>query len=244
MSKFCIHCGTQLVDEARFCSNCGKPQQSAEIDSADVCKGTPACIVEEATAEVPTATQEAPACAVEEEVSEIPTVMQKEQDSFDTVSKPKKKLSVPILIRNAVLLAVAVIMFAFSFAPIYEEEAYGDELYMEVSPVNLITFMFDSFKTEDDDDLMDSPLYDEIEELSEKIQDEYDEDTEELTPRGKRLRSKCLILMYRLVLQSEEYPTGISEILPAVVSFIYMLLTLALLVFATLNFISSFMSSG
>ena len=171
MSKFCTNCGTMLDNDDRFCAKCGKLQAldfaaAESVPGIDLTPTTDSNYITQKTS---------------------PAFNQGEIPSANESAKAKKRISVPTLIRNSVLLAVALILFAFSFAPIFKEEIPRQDVALEISPIDQIVFLFDSMKMETLDDIEDSRLFDELEMLGEEIEDEYDNDREELTPRGKKL---------------------------------------------------------
>lgn len=224
MSKFCIYCGEQLAVDANFCSSCGKKQVIATDSPSE---NTESAYIATETIDAPTS-----------EIFSHPT----EPTSTpcdDAPKKAKKKFSVTAIIRNSILLAVAIILFAMSFAPIIKLEDKEYSVEMSITAIDEIGFLFDSMKMLDEEDLKDSVLYEQIEDLRDKLLDEIEENGE-TTEKATRLISKITLLLYRLGLQSEDYKTSLTEVLPAVVSLVYMLLTLAFLVFASLNFATSF----
>lgn len=225
MDKFCMFCGEKLPMQARFCRCCGRTQPDLSDKPQDE--------------------------ALNEEVRITPDEPQPVLISNESAECAVKKSSVPAIVRNAILLAVAVILFALSFAPFIKMEqniaqnveGINVQLDMDVefSPIDAITFFFDSFKSLDEEELMDSKIADELLELGEDIEDEIlvgINGSIDFTPEGKKIMKRVIILTARQVYQSEEYTTGPNVILPMIACSLYILLTLALLVFAILNMTS------
>lgn len=230
MSKFCMYCGSQLVDDAKFCSTCGKKQSQFEVDER--IDNTSSTDVAEQINDISTIEVAHPSI-----VNNGNSSVFSPEESSQTSKKSKRNLSASIIVRNSILLAAALVLFVLSFAPIYKER--DEDFTIQFSPLNQIVFLFDSLKSESEEDLKESALSEEIQDLLEEVYEETDEDGE-LTARGERLQNKFFILVYRLTVQSEDYQTGLIDIIPAIASIIYILLTLAFLVLASLNFASSF----
>ncbi len=225
MDKFCIFCGEKLPMQARFCRCCGRTQ--------------------------PDLSDKPQKEALNEEVQLTPDEPQPVLIYNESAERTEKKSSTPAIIRNAILLAVAVILFALSFAPFIKMEqnisqnveGINVQLDMDVefSPIDAITFFFDSLKSLDEEELMDSAIADELLELGADLEDEIlvgINGNIDFTPEGKKIMKKVIMLTARQVYQSEDYTPGPTVILPMIASVLYILLTLALLVFAILNMTS------
>lgn len=225
MDKFCMFCREKLPMQARFCRCCGRTQPDLSDKPQDE--------------------------VLNEEVRITPDEPQPVLIRNESAECAVKKSSVPAIVRNAILLAVAVILFALSFVPFIKMEqnisqnveGINVQLDMDVefSPIDAITFFFDSLKSLDEEELMDSKIADELLELGEDIEDEIlvgINGSVDFTPEGKKIMKKVIVLTARQIYQSEDYTTGPTVILPMIACSLYILLTLALLVFAILNMTS------
>lgn len=228
MQKYCIFCGKLLDERAIFCHSCGKRQaDSTDISSED----KEINVNQNFSSEY---------CEVQEDIT------QKE-------SKNKKKNFIVSLVRNSILLAVAITVFALSFAPIfnwdlsnYMDDYIDDNLDLSLShsAIDGMIYLFDSIQDYENEN--ESPLYDKLNEIGDDIFEDIKgiDDIDNLSSREKKRiennLEKAAILSYRLALQTEGEKTNFPQIIIAIVSILYILFSFTLLVFSIINFISSF----
>ena len=244
MNKFCIFCGASIPEEALFCNSCGKRQEQASAQP------TVEDVVNEASAAV--SVSETTNEPVSEPIVDSPTV---ENDLPTKAPKKVNKNFIITLIRNSLLLAVATVLFILSFMPIMKLET-EDEFMMEgidvsFSAIDFFVFTADAAKDYEDEDIVDSKLYEKIEELQEEFEDDFQDDFDaddiaefddfdDLPKEYQRRLEKIVLLYVRLAFQSNTVELSSRFILPVVSSALYLLVSLAFLVFAILNFLTSF----
>ena len=210
MGKFCIFCGTELPGEAKFCFSCGKAQPAYDGDRR---------------------------------------IVQSFEPSADCAKVNKKPAAPLALLRNSLILAVAVILFTLSFFPFIKveqnmsEQGISFDVEVDFSPIDVVVLFFDSFKMLSEEELENSAIAEELEELQNDVIDEISVSASgkiTFSREGERLMKKAAMLTMRQTIQSEDYTPGFFVILNLISCVLYILLTLALLVFAILSFISYF----
>ena len=218
--KFCIYCGKMMAAEANFCPSCGKRQpvcdtaaKEIETEAIPVADETPTPVVEP--------------IAVVPEASPAP--------------KKERKFSITTLVRNSVILIVAITMLVFAFLPIikFRAEYGGMELDLELSPINHIVLLFDSFKNLDDEDIEDSRLYEKSEDIAESLSDEDVDDLDDLSKESKKQLAELCLILLRLLAQHEDFSAPVAYYVTSVFAVIYILNAIALLIFAILNLLAS-----
>lgn len=222
MNKLCAYCAESIYEDALFCHACGKRQPQNENNSQ--IENTN-CI--ESNREDETRTDH----GITNETA---------------VSKPKKLIDknfIITLIRNSILLIVAITVFALSFAPVFSlkmQNKISDDYTVidfdykvNFSAIDGMVFMFDSFRSLDEEDITDSKLFEDLEELGEEFLGEDLDDS-------SGILAKCAKISYRLYLQSEECNTNLAIVLTAVISLLYVLFALAFLSVSIFNFIATF----
>ena len=225
MQKYCIYCAESLDERAVFCHACGKRQpNSTEISS------------------------QSESSVILQQLSHDNSELQDEAE--ENKSKKQKKNFIVNLVRNSILLAVAITIFALSFAPIFNwkfKDFFGNKLTDEDfnfsvshSAIDGIIYLFDSVKEYENES--DSPLYDDMEDAYDDLF--ADVDIDNLSTREKKKveenLERIMLLGYRLDLQTESTKTNVSHITIAIISLLYILITFVFLVFSILNFICSF----
>ena len=228
MLKHCIYCGKEIHESAIFCHACGKKQPDNSTNGDAYVPQTQGYYNASFTT----------------------------QDTYlSSEDKPNesKKTFITKLIRNSILLIVAITLFALSFAPVlkteYPEDMYGLDIDLSASfsTVDGIVFLFDSMIDMSSEDISDSRLYNTFSDLVEEVEKELDKvtdsdgiDREAVPERTKQKIEKLIVVLYRLGLQGEDIKTDFSHVTIAIASLLYVLSTAAFLVLAVFNFISSF----
>jgi hypothetical protein len=161
------------------------------------------------------------------------------------VTKGKKKAKkITLIIKNSLILLLAVIMFAFSFFPIIGvgTEYLGVDVKVNFSAIDSISILFSSFSNYSD--IAEIPAYDDMMELSETLQEELgdlsDMSEKEAVKMFASEISRISILTIKASLMYEGAKAPIAYWFAAILSFIYMALTAAFFVLAILNFIATF----
>lgn len=170
-------------------------------------------------------------------------------------SKFKKKGLIP-LIRNSVLLVVAVLMLVMAFMPVTKisvSDAIGivnddvPELELNITPIRAISIMFSSFKSESMEDIEDE-IYDLLGDIEEEYEDEFDELDSEGWDDLKSSEKKTIInildtlfyRMFKLSVSVEDMSIAPQLYIAGALSLAYICAAIALLVVAILNMLSTF----
>ncbi len=181
------------------------------------------------------------------------------QEPKETVAiKPKKKLPVFSIIRNSVILFVAVLLVICSFMPIatmpaeeYEissvVEAFTgtsvnvdfEDLDLGINTIQSIILIFDSFKDLDEDEIFKSEVYEEILDLSEELDEIDAEEASDLSMKEKRDIDRLFFLVMRLFLQSEDSTTPLCLVFSAIAGIGFILFAIALFVVSLLNLLTT-----
>lgn len=161
-------------------------------------------------------------------------------------------MSLRDVIRNGVLLLLAILMTVFAFLPVFKYEYTlgsgkdAEELSISFSAVNAVTFLLDSFN-DDNEDIYDSYLelqdkmQEEIKEAADDLDegdDDYEEKLEELQIKfTKKYVSEITVLEIRAALATEEYTTKIKDFVGGAAAILYIIAAVGFLAFAALNFV-------
>ena len=214
--RFCIYCGSAIAPDAVFCSACGKKQPVVDNYLDESPKSMPA---DEPAPILAPATQ--------------PRVSNAKASKFSLVN----------VIRNSVLLLVAIAMLIFAFCPLTSFEFtyfYSDfDLEINVSARDQVVLLFDSFKNLDDEEITETRLWEQCLEIGEFIEDNYDDEDDELSDYAERKISKFCFLLARLNAQGEDYSTPVMYYVSSAFSLIYIINAIALFIFALLNLLAS-----
>ena len=223
-TKFCCDCGTKIPATAKFCSACGERQFSIDESS-----GKHACVTVDK--------DYAPAKRAKVKKERKP-------------SKFNKKGLIP-LIRNSVLLVVAVLMLVMAFMPVTKisvSDAIGivnddvPELELNITPIRAISIMLSSFKSESMEDVEDE-IYDLLGDIEEEYEDEFDElDSEgwdDLNSSEKKtiinILDTLFYRMFKLGVSVEDMSIAPQLYIAGALSLAYICAAIALLVVAILN---------
>ena len=225
MSKFCINCGNNIIDEAKFCPSCGHKQ--------------PCLVVEPKAEPVKVEPKVEPALTVAPQLfkpnEESVPFVERSQPPIKKEKTANKKRIIG-LIKSALLTTLSVIMFAMAFLPIYKLEYnifepldYGDELNVTVkfNAIDNVIYMFDSFRSRTDEEITDSNLTDKYEKLQIDI-DDFIENPEE----NKKAFVKLIKISLRAFFQSEDYKTNPTLIIRGILSLAYLIVSALLFIFA------------
>lgn len=219
--KFCIYCGAEISPDAIFCSDCGKKQPEKA-----------ATLVEPQKAD-------SDAVAAPVFIPSEPSPARKTKASGSFIAR---------IIRNSILLFLALIMVISAFLPLTTFEfnySYSDfDLEINLSAVDQVVVLFDSFKNLDNEELMETKLWEKATEIGEFIEDNYDDEDDELSELAEEKLSKFCLLLVRMNAQSEDFSTPVMYYVSSVFSLIYIVNAIALFVFALLNLLASFKLLG
>ncbi|MBR6769071.1 MAG: hypothetical protein IKM34_06260 [Clostridia bacterium] len=153
------------------------------------------------------------------------------------IKKPLRPIIVGILL---VFLSLALLIL--SFCPIVTQyimiEDEKQTLDIGDSALEHIILMFDSFKSREDiDPALKQEMNDCLEELYELYENKGDEDPEDFADEYSDLTVELYKLTQRMKYQSKEYATTFSDVFAGISGILYLLLTLALLVFSSLHLV-------
>ncbi len=159
------------------------------------------------------------------------------------------KKSLPMFLKTLIILVISGILLVSAFLPIvsystdeFEGMDLDETLTINMSPVRNVVLMFDSFANKDNEDIADSDLADEVNDLLKDLEDEIEADYDdiEISSKGMRMISKMVYLELRMGLQSEDNAMRIPFIISSFASLAYIALVIVLFVFALLNFLAYF----
>ena len=160
---------------------------------------------------------------------------------------PKRpcRFKVSDIVRNSVLIFVALVMLILAFCPIINAKVnyHEYELTVRMSAVDQITLLFDSMMEINDEKLQQTKIYKEYLELADDL-DSYlifvpSHDYKPLSVVGKDL-SKLGLLFMRLNARHEYFNTPAVYYVAAIASVVYIVNAVALLVLSILNLITAF----
>lgn len=133
----------------------------------------------------------------------------------------------------ALAFVLSFVMVILAFCPILTSVLPdGTEAKLKISPLHNVAFMFDAMRSQDEEDLMDSKLYDRYEDTMEDFLDEIsgnEDEYDDLSAKEKRLLNKACILEARLALRSESSALTPTMVISAVLTLVYLLAAIALL---------------
>lgn len=226
MGKFCTNCGAQLSSDAKFCYNCGKQQDLVESSEISVENQQ---VLESQPVKEPIETP------IYNETNEYCKQNQNncKNKSFKSILKGG---SVIDFIRKCLFTVLALVMFGLSFAPVYSYNFVYNKNDVKISytAIDGITFMFDSFKSLTTEDLQDSDLAIEIEDLIKEMAEEIFKNGE-ISSYGENLLNQLCIKEIRLKLQEDTFNTMSIIVINGIFSLGYILLTASFLVLAVLD---------
>ena len=232
--KLCGKCGNSAPDEALFCSACGAQLSEYDGDAEEVRRD------EEAQA------RPAESAPVAEAWVE------------PKVNKRTVRLPVVSLVRNFVIMAVAIVMMIGAFMPfsaVRSKDLSGgmlgilrdsemldemDDMNFTITTVDAIALLFDSTVDLELQDLEDSAVYEQLEELSEELEYLDEDDLEHLSAKEKRTFKELYRLTLRLMMQLDYISPTAGIFASAILGVLYMALCAALIVFSLLNLLASF----
>lgn len=231
-TKFCINCGTKLPGVASFCSCCGAKQISVNDHHIDETDNVA-------------------------DMSRTASVERQKQVKTSTFNA---KGLIP-LIRNSIVLLVAIAMLVMAFMPItkFSFDRFGyfsgyihiPKSHVNISPIRAIDLMFTSMKINlvDDREELYEDLYDNIEDLREEHGEAFDDLNEGEDWEDISLSDRKEILAILDMIAYESYKVGISMentstapqlYIAGIASFVYIAIAIALFVMAVLNLLSTF----
>lgn len=217
--KSCINCKKEISNSSVFCSYCGAKQP---VDEA----------VE--------------STRVETEGAKISAESGVSVDSVKMTPKIKKGAGIAAIIRNSIIMAVAVLLLVGSFLPIISLD--NEEIPMRgsmdadvdvtfsLNAFQYITLFFDSFKDTDDID----DLNDVYSELVDEFRDFDDDDFENLTLKEKSKINQIFFISLRAVTQLDDGGPSVSLVASTIFGILNIILCVALFVVALLNLLATF----
>ncbi|MBR5817196.1 MAG: zinc ribbon domain-containing protein, partial [Clostridia bacterium] len=162
--------------------------------------------------------------------------------AISVASKSNTAKNVMLIVRNSLIMLLAAVMLAFSFLPVISvgTDYSGADVKMHLSPIDSIRITIDSFFEYSSPD--ESHVYGYISELSEELSDEIGTTVKdkEILKKYENEISRCAVLTLRLQLSLEGMRAPISFYCAAILSLLYMLLTVAFFVFSIFNLLSTF----
>ena len=164
------------------------------------------------------------------------------------IPKPPKKpcrFRISDIIRNSILIIVSLVMLILAFCPIISAavEYHEYELHVNMSAVDQITLLFDSFMEIEEENLEHTKMYKEYL----KMCDDYSSyfyfiDYSEVKANSVIARdlSKLCFLWMRLNARHEDFTAPAVYYIAAAASIVYIVNAIALFVFSILNLITAF----
>ena len=243
--KKCHACGEQLEGAMHFCSFCGAKQEWENSYTEDTIK------IENENTHV------ANESAVEDEGERYELPKQnfvKEEATFQSqgvgaslsyAKASKPKIPIVSLIRNSFILLVATLILISSFLPVNklstEERGFGEDIDINfgVNTIQQIILLVDSFKKLDNEELYDSELYEEMQEVVEEFNDYQKDDFENLSSAENKSLNKLLFLTLRLGMQSENMTVQSSLVVSVVFGVLYIIFAIAFFIYAIINLLST-----
>lgn len=221
----CLLCGTEIDHEFDFCTACGAKLEKHNTEKeCRVCK-----------------TECAPnadfcfSCGASFRTHSNTT------KNIEDKEIRKSKYDFKKIICSSVLLALSLILFLFSFMPIFKQtleiDDYEQPFSFKLNSYESIGFMFDTLKNQSDKDIENSSLYVEFEELTDNISSIEDES---LSKSEKKLLSRWLKTIYKMVLRHEDFSFSFIVFAQGLASITYVVLSTLAFIFAIFTFISVF----
>ena len=218
--KICSCCGAELREDSIFCFSCG---------TKVVCEEREAGVCRSCGAELPPKAAFCGFCGTK--VFEAEQI--EERTERGNGSNPLSGAYVKKLIKKSVILLTSLLLLIFSFLPLISLKAETDafdkediEVSVDFGTIDSFIFFFDSTKNLEDEDIVDSSLYEKIEELGEEV-DEYSSKR-----KLSNVFSEVAYYFSRLLLQSVLTPFSVMYLVSAVLSLLYILLTSSFFAFS------------
>lgn len=220
--KNCVNCGRDIPADSSFCLYCGANQRQVECEEKEIF-----------------AKEEIVTCSPKNESDTNPT---------KSAVKAKKGAWIASIIRNSVIMAVAIVLLVGSFfpmsstrledAPIMSEELLGAQnadVSLGLNVFQYITLFFDSFSNDTE---YIYELWEEAEEIENTFEDYDRSDFASLSPEEKSLLNDLYFILARI--SAKRYGFSISIVFSIVFGIANILLGIALVVLALLNLLSTF----
>ncbi|MBO5908195.1 MAG: zinc ribbon domain-containing protein [Clostridia bacterium] len=210
----CIKCGSELISGARFCPRCGAdqsvitvPEEKTEI----VCKNC-GTILSETQKFCHICGSKSPKKRTKKEMKEI------------ILNWTKRSLS----------LVLSIFFLIFAFLPVItisSDDKYSEKYDVDVSisAIESIVYCVDAMHYLDNEDLMDSEVYEELLDLTSGVSSVEDLDDYE--------KETAIKLYLRLFLSSEATVFTAQFLFSAIVSLLYIIFAIACLVVAVIDFV-------
>ena len=236
--KLCGKCGNSAPDEALFCSACGAQLSEYDGDAEEVRR--------------------------DEEAQEKPVEPAPVAEARVEPKVNKRAVSLPVvsLVRNCVIMAVAIVMMIGAFMPFSAVRSKDltlsiggissdsgvledmDDMSFTVTTFDAIALLFDSAVDLELQDLEDTEIYERGEELSESLDYLDEDDLEHLSAKEKRTLNELYCLTLRIMMQLDWVVPSASIFASAILGVLYIALCAALVVLSVLNLLTSFGAFG
>ncbi|MBQ8392258.1 MAG: hypothetical protein IJX51_00655 [Clostridia bacterium] len=244
-TKNCTSCGAAVPANALFCTSCGTKVNASAVDSA------PQAVQQNAAPQpVAPVQQPNPVYAAQRPVYNPQAVRPQPPKAPSKITKT----GLITLIRNCVVMLMALLMVIFAFMPVTTFESNeeiiedGPNMAIDISPVRAVSLFISSMKSMDEDDVNDE--YDDVmDELKDKYEDSLDEfydadDWDDLKSNEQsdiiNYVDQVLYEELRLMLSLEDTSVPPQVFFAGIASIAYIALAIALLIVAAFNTFATF----
>lgn len=252
----CSKCGNALREEDLFCPRCGTPKNKLVQNVSDESvEAQEAC---DNHADAPIIVEDA-APKTENDVFKFAQAAESKPVSVATNNRPHKKYgkkAVQAVVKNAICLVLAIVLFAFAFCPIIKSRYYSSYYYsdnIELSGVDYIAIMGATTKKYNSED--DAAKLEKLEKELKDIQEEMAKSDYSYTKKQngdivngaeyKRLKHKYFVGVLKYTMSQEDSAdtfdagkvivTGVLSLFYILVSGVTMVLSGIALVLSILN---------
>ncbi len=215
----CVACGGENPATAKFCMACG--EKLALPETAPMAEA--ALVVEEAAS-----------------LAVAPSAMEEASPKRVTYTR------VMSLVRGGVCLLLSLVLLILSFMPVMtyridmNELTVGEikgEASLRFSVIDNLCFFFDSFYQYDEDDIVESELYERLTDATEAMAEEAEDldKGDELSAEGKRYFREIVMTTARLGMRSEDVSLPVAIAVSAALTLTYVIVALVLFIFSLIH---------
>ncbi len=232
-NRKCVACGTEISENAVFCETCGMKQPEPDRYGSS-CAYCGAELVPESAF--------CANCGMRTEGRAADPEVPK-----DAGARKTEKIK-PIVLAGVTWL-LSTVMLVMAFFPVatynFSDLAGLEGFELSFSPVDHVVLLFDSMKSLDDEDLAESDLVEEMEELGEDFSAEiYGQsiaEYDDMDRDAQKMFEELMFLTLRLAMSSEEADGSMGPFLATatVLSLLYILAALALFVVSLFYLLSA-----